>query len=793
MSVYLGDTRVGAAFHKDRYNEVTPEQMEELNDAVNYRTGKFDTNSIPEMIEELKTKYMISMQEQLHINENPTPWVRPQGWPDLDSLNLQMEGDTDFIYMTYDATRTYGAVNLYITGSNIEVTMGHISSGAYVIDETISGSNNIYYKSLDGLGGYPIIRVTGSITVCQLRSITRDGRTQAIKEQPLLERIAYVPHIIQLSSGSSADWGSYYLEREKINNGDGDALTYLGYSYNNCYDLRSLDISGLKTQNVTSMTAMFRYCRGLNQALDLRHFDVSKVTTLENMFYDCKAITEINLTGWNPKLTSTSALNGLFYGCYSLKHIYGIKNFNTSNCTTFSCLFYDCRNLQELEDLSDWDTSNVTNLYYVFYNCMSIKNLDFVSSWNVTNKVTNLDGSFYGCRNIEKLDLHTWDVSGVTRIAALFYSCCSLKQLNITGWVINSIASLSNTFSYCSSLEELDISGWHVTNTCNNIYQCFYSCYSLKYLDIPEGWDLSGLSTNTSTSIADYIFGRCHSLRRITGISNWNLNCDRTALSVFSECWSLEKLDVSNWNVSRITNFSSMFSNCFSLKTLDISNWNTSSATVFNSMFNSCFSLTNLNLANWNTSKVTNFSSMFSYCYSLTTVGDISDWDTSQATTFANMFYMNHSLKTLPNLNNWDVSKVTTTVYMFRGCSALEEITINNWNLASCTTIQQMFQECHILKKLVANNWSLPKLSTAPTDLFSYCYSLTTYNGTIPISLNHNYNYCYPLTYESLINIFTNLPTVTTTRTIRVDSHALNQLTSTERAIATQNGWTITT
>ena len=213
MSVYLGDTRVGAAFHKDRYKEVTPEQMEELNDAVNYRTGKFDTNSIPELIEELKQKYMVSARVKLHINENPEPWVRPQGWPDLDSLNLQMEGDTDFIYMTYDATRTHGAVNLYITGSNITVTMGHISSGSYVVDETIGGVSNIYTKILDNVGGYPVIRVMGNITTCHSRNITQDGRTQAIQQQPLLERIAYVPHLQNLSGSSNGEWGSYYLQR----------------------------------------------------------------------------------------------------------------------------------------------------------------------------------------------------------------------------------------------------------------------------------------------------------------------------------------------------------------------------------------------------------------------------------------------------------------------------------------------------------------------------------------------------------------------------------------------------
>lgn len=788
MSIYLGDTKVGASFHRDRYNEITPEQMEEFNDAVNYRTGQFDTNSIPEMIEELKQKYMVSARVKLHINENPAPWVRPQGWPDLDSLNLQMEGDTDFIYMTYDATRTYGAVNLYITGSNIEVTMGHISSGAYVIDETISGTNNIYTKSLDGLGGYPIIRVTGNITMCHFREITRDGRTQAIQQQPVLERVAYVPHAIDLSGSANGEWGSYYLQREKINNGDGAALTYLGYAYHNCYSLKEIDISGLKTQNVTDMRYMFNWCSNLNQALDLRHFNVTKVKNVNRMFCFCYLVTEINLTGWN---LIPNQISEMFNYCFSLKHIYGIETFDISNCTTLSALFSNCSNLQELPDLSNWDTSNITNLNSVFSGCNSLQNIDFISSWNITNKVTRINNIFTNCYNLEKLDLHTWDVSNVTNVSSLFYNCYSLKQLNITGWQINSTTELYAVFSGCISLPFIDISGWHVTNTCTTIYNCFYMCCSLQYLDIPNDWDLSGIN---SASAINNLFTRCFSLKRITGISNWNLNGSQylTASSLFSECYSLETLDISGWNVSKITNFNSMFNGCISLKALDVSNWDTSAATTMSYMFYNCRSLTSLDLSNWNTNNVTNLGNIFSNCISLTTVGDISNWNTSKVTTLEAMFCYCYSLNSLPNLNNWNVSKVTTLGYMFRDCYALEEITINNWNLASCTTIQGMFYDCFNLKKLTITNWLLPKLSNV-TNLFYYCVSLAAYNGTIPIAINHTYSSCFSLTYESLINIFTNLPTVTTSRTITIYSNALNQLTSAERAIATNKGWTITT
>lgn len=798
MSIYFGNQKISVSHTtgvilNEGDEVIHATQMAALNDAVNYHIGEFNTKNISQIIEKLKENYLVKCNLALRFGEDQPTWSRPQEWPDLDSLNLQMEGDTDFIYMTYDGNQTSSAsaIALYITGSNIAVTVGHINNGSYIVDETIAGSSNNYIKSLTNYGGYPVVRITGSITRCNLIANTVNGRTQSIKQQPMLERIAYIPHATSLASGSGTNWTSYYLQREKVNNGNGNALTYLGYAYDSSYALRSLDISGLKTQNVTSMTYMFAYCRNLYQILDLRHFDVGKVKTFESMFRDCFLVQGINLTGWAPPSNlNTGALYCSFVNCYSAKYIYGLINFNISSCTTLYCTFQNCYNLQELEDLSNWNTSNVTTFYNLFSGCMSLKNLDFISSWN-TSKVTSLNSTFNSCINIEKLDLHNWDVSKVTNITSLFNTCISLKQLNITGWQISGITSLSSIFYRCICLKEIDLSNWHITNACNSIYACFYSCCSLQYLNIPNDWDLSGISANTGSSVASDIFSRCHSLKRITGISNWNLNKATAASSIFNECFSLEEVDVSGWNVSKLTSFSSLFANCWSLKNIDVSNWDTSSCTNFSSMFNNCRSLKTVNVSNFNVSNATNLSSMFNSCYSLISVGNLSNWDVNKVTNLYYLFAYCRSLIVDPNISNWNVQKVTDASYVFRECYSLKEITINNWNLAACTTIQGFFYYCYNLKKITATGWSLPKLTTAPTYIFQYCYSLTNYNGTIPITLNHNYNYQNSLTYESLINIFNNLPTVTTTRTINITSGILAQTTTTERQIATNKGWTI--
>ena len=60
-----------------------------------------------------------------------------------------------------------------------------------------------------------------------------------------------------------------------------------------------------------------------------------------------------------------------------------------------------------------------------------------------------------------------------------------------------------------------------------------------------------------------------------------------------------------------------MFSNCSSLNQLNLSSFNTSKVTDMSYMFNKCISLKELNLLSFNAYKVTDMSYMFNNCYFL--------------------------------------------------------------------------------------------------------------------------------------------------------------------------------
>ena len=713
-----------------RYYSIHDDTAGALGEAVRKRTGSWANLTPPQMIEKLNKPFFEAYDLDIYHRDQSDVWTRPEGWPNLDSLNLTLEGDQEIVYMTYDADAEAAAVSLKIdlkSGGSATVDIGHIENGVYVADETQAiTASTTYTEWLTEYEGYVVVRITGSLTHLYMAAATGDGFTMAARQQPMLERIAYIPNLVYLSSSTTIFWAPWSLQREKIVGGA--SLTSLHSAWNDCQSLRSLDISGLYTPNVTAMDSCFYNCMNLPD-IDPKHWDVSNVTTFASMFYGCRSLRSLDLRGWDTGKATTMV--SMFYYCHCLKEVKGLADFDTHLCTTFATMFYACFCLAEAP----------------------------VSSWNVGN-VTTLSGMFQNCRSLESLDLSGWDVGKVTNLSSMFNGCHSLKRVKITGWVTGTLTTVASMFQDCHSLQEIDLSGIIVTSACTNIYSMFSGCWSLKELAFPA-WNVTGLGNGNNT--ANSMFANCYSLEKITGIKNWDFRLTNSLGSMFSACRSLKELDVSGWNVSTVTSFASMFANCWSLKELD--------------------------LHAWNTQNCTSFASMFQYCYSLRSVGNIGGWNTAKVTTLASMFGQCWTIREIPELSNWDVKKVTTCASMFTECIALKEITIKNWNLAVCTTVATMFRYCYMLEKAVLTGWTLNAITANPAQFLGDCYALKDVYVSA-IKLNHSYASSRSLSHESLIRILDSLPSVSG-KTINLTNTNVARLTAAEKAVATAKGWTV--
>ena len=301
-------------------------------------------------------------------------------------------------------------------------------------------------------------------------------------------------------------------------------LWYTDKENNSLYEVSIGSENGSLEAN-TNGSGMFSYLDNVD-TLDLTGLDTSNMTSMSYMFYNSNSLKSINLSNFN-----TSKLlyaNNMFNGCTSLESL-DLSNFNTSKVTNFSNMFRDCQKMKEI-NLSNFDTSSATNFANLFLNCSSLTTLD-LSSFN-TNKVTYMGSMFYNCSSLTSLDLSNFNTSNVINMGyGMFYNCKSLKELDLSNFDTKKVIDFSDMFNGCSSLENIELSSFDTTNA-TNMANMFYNCKSLKQLD------LSSFNTSKVTNMSK-MFLQNNEINTIYVSEKWNTSNVTSSSLMFHSCTSL--------------------------------------------------------------------------------------------------------------------------------------------------------------------------------------------------------------------------------------------------------------
>ena len=153
------------------------------------------------------------------------------------------------------------------------------------------------------------------------------------------------------------------------------APTSLKNFFYNCTSLETISgLEYLNTANITDMGSMFQDCYNL-KSLDLTKFDTKNVSSMYFMFYNCPNLTSLDLTNFNTK--NVKNMNGMFGDCTHLTSL-DITNFNTAKVTNMGNMFLGCSNLTSL-DLTNFNTAKVTDMHYMFKGCSALTSLDLTN------------------------------------------------------------------------------------------------------------------------------------------------------------------------------------------------------------------------------------------------------------------------------------------------------------------------------------------------------------------------------------------------------------------------------
>ena len=153
------------------------------------------------------------------------------------------------------------------------------------------------------------------------------------------------------------------------------APTSLSGFFNGCKTLETISgLEYLNTANITDMGSMFQDCYNL-KSLDLTKFDTKNVSSMYFMFYNCPNLTSLDLTNFNTK--NVKNMNGMFGDCTHLTSL-DITNFNTAKVTNMGNMFLGCSNLTSL-DLTNFNTAKVTDMHGMFNGCSALISLDLTN------------------------------------------------------------------------------------------------------------------------------------------------------------------------------------------------------------------------------------------------------------------------------------------------------------------------------------------------------------------------------------------------------------------------------
>lgn len=411
------------------------------------------------------------------------------------------------------------------------------------------------------------------------------------------------------------------------------SVTSLSQTFYICPLLNNIDMgSNWDTINCTSMASMFYGCQSLVNA---PAFKTNSATSMNTCFYNC---TMLETIGGSWDLSACTSFNQVFSLCEKLielpilNNMYNILTmesafsgckqlvsfpeeqgeFDTESCTNFNYLFLNCNSLEETPRIN---TDAATSIYQAFYNCSSlfvfgntILNLPNVvgtiPSYASNSVLTALDGLFYQCTSLTTAP--TIIAPNALSALSLFNGCTSL--VNVPDINLPEAIRANYMFNNCTSLQTAPSN--IVMPKCQNIINMFYGCSSLRTAPNYQ----SGSLEFPEAILAYNLFYGCNSL--VNPPMSIKLQKATDIYSMFEGCASLINAGNMTIEAPLAKNIYKLFYGCTKLSNPPAV-LNFPEAISAQSIFYYCNSLLvcpELNLPN-----ATNVSQMFYYCESLTT------------------------------------------------------------------------------------------------------------------------------------------------------------------------------
>lgn len=176
----------------------------------------------------------------------------------------------------------------------------------------------------------------------------------------------------------------------------------------------------------------FAFCPNLDLSSVQGTLDLTGVTVLDGLFYDCTSLTTINnINSWDT--SAITSMNSMFGNCNSFNQS---LSFNTSAVTNMGNMFNGCT---VFNSGLTFDTSAVDRIDFMFNGATAFN--QNIGSWN-TSTITNMAGMFFQCTSFNQ-NIGSWNTGAVTDMGEMFLEATAFNQ-NIGTWNVANVTNFSS-------------------------------------------------------------------------------------------------------------------------------------------------------------------------------------------------------------------------------------------------------------------------------------------------------------------------------------------------------------
>ena len=253
-------------------------------------------------------------------------------------------------------------------------------------------------------------------------------------------------------------------------------------------------------EGLTSLSNLFCYdymgsYRAQNvETVDFSEADLSGVTAMYAMFYQCSKLTSVDFSG-----ADLHSLVGKTADLYS-----GVAR-----------MFEGCTSLTSV-DFTEVDLSGLVSMQYMFGNASRTTSLVTANfSGADLRSVTSMSSLFKGFDKLTTVDFSGAIVSSVTDLLSMFDGCSLITSVDLSSFDFSNVTTMNNMFQKCAELVAVDMGAFNVTpsKSCKAQFM-FNGCAKLKYIYVNAEMDVASALGSSTTGM----FQGCTSLPNFSAL-----------------------------------------------------------------------------------------------------------------------------------------------------------------------------------------------------------------------------------------------------------------------------------